>query len=147
MAQERAQSLAILRNRQRDERRAQNLRAIVSFWPVAVGILLGCMAPLLQHIAQLVGPWGMAVVFPFVVLAQRPEVQMGSITHLLPTIMLYAQFPLEGWLARIVLRRNVKAFPVAGHVLLFHFLGIAELLLLSGVLYSLASHTGLSALR
>jgi hypothetical protein len=147
IAQERAQSLAILRNRQRSERRAQSLRATISFWPVAVGILLGCMAPMLQHVAQSLGVWGMPLVFPFVVLAQRPEVQIGSMTHLLPTIMLYGQFPLEGWLARIVLRRKVTAFPVAGHVLLFHFLGISELLLLSGVLYSLASHTGLSALR
>ena len=146
-ARERAESLAILRKRQQDERRTQSLRSLLTLWPVAVGLLLACMAPLLQHFAESIGPWGMTVVFPFVVLARRPEVQMGPMTHLLPTIMLYGQFPIEGWLTRIVLRRQVRAFPVAGHVLLFHFLGIAELLLLSGVLYSFASHTGISVLR
>lgn len=146
-AQERAASLAILRKRQRDERRLQNLRNLFAFWPVAVGLSLGCMAPLLQNLASDLGSWGMTLIFPFVVLAKRPEVQRMPMTHLLPAIMLYGQFPLEGWLARIVLRREVRALPVAGHVLLFHFLGIAELLLLSGVLYPLANHAGIPVLR
>jgi hypothetical protein len=143
--QERAASLAILRMRQEDELRAQRLRGLLALWPVAVGLLLGIMAPTLQQVAQSFGPWGMPLVFPFVVLAQRPEIQVGPFTHTLPTIMLYGQFPLEGWLARIVLRRRIRLFSVAGHVLLFHFLGVIELLMLSGVAYEILRYTGIHA--
>lgn len=57
----------------------------------------------------------------------------GPITNILPTLMLYAQFPVEGLLARIILRKPVLPISVALQVLLFHFLGVVEVWLLNGV--------------
>jgi len=127
-------SLALLRERQREERRIRRVKRIVSYWPIFVGLALSAVAPDLQAIAALYGYWGSALVFPYVALAARPEIQAGPITHLLPAIMLYAQFPIEGLLARYILRRRVRLTSVAAQVLLFHSLGVAELWMLSGAL-------------
>jgi hypothetical protein len=54
--------------------------------------------------------------------------------RILPAAMLYAQFPLEGLLARIALRNHVTASGVMGRLLLFHLLAATELWLLSGAL-------------
>ncbi len=125
--QEREASLAVLRTRQGAELWEQ----FVSYWPIGVGLLLGAAAPLLRAGATMLGQWCMVLVFPFVLLAARPEIQTGgAITHALPAVMLYAQFPIEGWLARFILKRRVKFSSVTMQVLLFHFLGIAELFLL-----------------
>lgn len=132
-ARELAESMAILRERQKRERSQFRMNRIVKLWPVGVGLALGVLSPVLQAVAELFGPWCRTLVFPFVVLAQRPEIQVGPITHLLPTFMLYAQFPIEGLLARIILKRRIHPLGVAGQVALFHFLGILELWMLSGV--------------
>jgi len=129
--QDREASLAILYEKRREERRERRYDWLVSYWPVGVGLAISALAPLIWDLAHRVGSWTNALVFPFVVLAERPEIQVGPITHLLPAIMLYAQFPLEGYLARLILRRRVHPLGVAGQVLLFHFLGIVELWLLS----------------
>jgi hypothetical protein len=146
-AEERAASLAILRRRQRDERRAQRMRRLISWWPVGAGLMAGCAAPLLERAAQFFAPWGMTLVFPLVVLAQRPELQAGGPMHLLPAAMLYGQFPLEGLLARAMLRRQTRALPVAGQALLLHLLGVAEVLLLNGAVEALARHAGVTVPR
>ncbi len=124
--------LAILRARRRAEQQKQFLSWLPSYWPIAVGLFLGAISPLLKVVATALGHWCMVLVFPFVLLAARPEIQVGGpITSALPTVMLYAQFPLEGWLARFILRHRTKLSSVVMQVCLFHFLGIAELLLLS----------------
>jgi hypothetical protein len=133
-------SLALLRERRREEHRIRRAKWLISFWPIAIGLALGAVAPELRTIAAMFGYWGTVLVFPYVVLAARPEIQVGPITHMLPAIMLYAQFPIEGWLARYILRRRVKLSSVTAQVLLFHFLGIAELWLLSGALGKLLAH-------
>lgn len=130
--QELAESMAILRQHRKAERMRDRAERLTALWPLGVGLLLAMLAPQLQALAAAAGPWGTTLVFPFVVLAARPEIQVGPITHLLPAIMLCAQFPIEGLLARIVLRRHVRPLGVAAQVLLFHFLGIAELFMLSG---------------
>ena len=80
-------------------------------------------------------PWAMNIVFPFVVLAGRPELHLsGALAHYLPLVMLYAQFPLDGLIARKVLKRKIKISGVAMQVCLYHFLGATEILLLSGAL-------------
>jgi hypothetical protein len=127
-------SLAVLRQRQREERSVRRIKLLISYWPVAVGLLLGAAAPELQALAARFDYWGPVLAFPYVALAARPEIQAGPITHLLPAIMLYAQFPIEGWLARYILKRRIRLTSVAAQVLLFHFLGIAELWLLHGEL-------------
>lgn len=130
--QEAAAGLALLAERRRSELLEKRLRQLLSMWPVGVGIFLSIISPVLLDLAKSWGAWGPTLIFPFVVLADRPELQAGPITHLLPAIMLYAQFPIEGLLARIILRRPVLPISVTIQVLLFHFLGIVEVWMLNG---------------
>ena len=125
--------LAVLRARRRAEQEGKFFSRLPGYWPIAAGLFLGAISPVLKVIATACGHWCMVLVFPFVLLAARPEIQVGGpITRALPTVMLYAQFPIEGWLARFILKRRIKFSSVVIQVLLFHFLGITELLLLSG---------------
>jgi hypothetical protein len=130
--QEAAAGLALLEERRRNERFEKRLKNFLSMWPVGVGLFLSIISPLLRQSAESWGPWGATLLFPFVVLAERPELQVGPITHYLPTVMLYLQFPIEGLLARIILRRPVLPISVTIQVLLFHFLGIVEVWMLNG---------------
>lgn len=130
--QETVAGLALLEQRRRSERDERQITSIISMWPVGVGIILAALSPLLKAAAEAYSPWAVALIFPFVVLAQRPELQVGPITHALPTVMLFAQFPVEGLLARIILRRPVLPISVTVQILLFHFLGIVEVWMLNG---------------
>ena len=108
---------------------------LVEYWPVAAGIFLSFFAPQLRDLVAPLHPWGMWLVFPFVVIAQRPEVYMGDeMAVILPMVMLYVQFPLEGLLAKIALKGNVTIPGVAGQVTFYHLLGIIELWLVNGLL-------------
>lgn len=131
--QERAAGLAILKERRRNERDEQRLVNLIRLWPVGVGLVLSAFSPLIKMVAEASGPWAVTLIFPFVVLAERPEMHVGPITNILPTLMLYAQFPVEGLLARIILRKPVLPISVALQVMLFHFLGVVEVWLLNGV--------------
>ena len=130
--EEAAAALELLEERRRWERDEQRLHNLLRMWPVGVGLLLSAFAPVIKQAAESYNPWLVMLIFPFVVLADRPELQVGPITHFLPIIMLYAQFPIEGLLARIILRRPVLPISVAVQVLLFHFLGIVEVWMLNG---------------
>lgn len=127
-----AAGLALLKERRRVERDEKRLKRLFAMWPVGVGLLLSTFAPVLRMVTDSYGPWVTTLVFPFVVLAERPELQVGPITHFIPFFMLYAQFPIEGLLARIILRRPVLPISVAVQILLFHFLGIVEVWMLNG---------------
>ncbi len=130
---ERDASLAVLRARQNAEHQRRLWSWLVGCWPTGVGVLLGAASPGLKAGAAALGHWCVVLVFPFVLLAARPEIQVGGpITSALPAIMVYAQFPIEGWLARFILKRRTKVSSVVVQVFLFHFLGICELLMLSG---------------
>lgn len=129
---ERDASMAVLEARRKAEERDRVRAQVVELWPMWVGMVVGLFGPAIAYVAQLLGPSCMMVVFPFVVLAQRPEIQVGPITHALPTLMLYIQFPIEGLLAYIVLRHRVKPLGVIWQVMLFHFLGLTELWMLTG---------------
>ncbi len=133
-------NLAVLRQRQLDERRQRQLERLIALWPLWLGLLLGAFAPQLQEIAHSFGPWGMPLIFPFVELANRPEVQVGGITHLLPQFMLFAQFPLEGLLARFVLKRGLRPMRVAAEVALLHSFAIFDLWLLSAGSVAILRH-------
>lgn len=126
-------SMAVLNARRDIERRARFRQQCVNLWPLWLGIFLGLLSPVIKSLAEGAGPWFMPLFYPYVVLAKRPEIQVGPITRWLPIIMLFAQFPLEGLLAAMIMKRNIRPWGVAWHVLTFHFLGIAELLMLSGV--------------
>jgi hypothetical protein len=118
----------------RAERRAQSLRQLFSFWPLAVGLILGACAPGLWALINDRAPWALTAVFPFVALAGRPEIAVGRIAQAFPMLMLYAQFPLEGLFVRMILKRGVTVPCVFGEVSGFHILALLQLWLLSGAL-------------
>lgn len=141
---ERAQDLekikAELLSRRRAEHREDFFRNIRELWPMWVGLLLGVLAPQIKLVVESFGQWCMELVYPYVVLAQRPEVQIGHISSMIPGVLMYAQFPLEGLFAYFVLRHTVRPFEVALEVALLHGLGIAELWMLTGVPFFLVRH-------
>ncbi len=119
----------------RADRRAHSMRQLASLWPVAVGMLLGAYALELRELVTCYAPWAMSAVFPFVVLANRLQIPVGGAgARFLPLLMLYAQFPLEGLLVRILLRRRVTLSGVCGRVSCLHILALAQLWLVSGPL-------------
>lgn len=132
---ERDASLAALKARRKAENLADLSKAAGELWPLWAGMVVGVLGPAIAFAAQALGPWCMALVFPFVVLAQRPEIQVGPITHILPNLMLYTQFPIEGWLAYRILRQHARPLSVLWQVMLFHFLGLAELWMLTGTAF------------
>ena len=138
--QERDASMAVLEERRRVEHREKLAQRLVSYWPVAAGLLLSGLAPWIMGFAASFGPWAMTLIFPFVMVARRPEVSAGHFSYVLPTLVLYAQFPIEGLFARLVLKRGVKPVAVAGQVCLFHLLGILELVMLTNVPIRLLRH-------
>jgi len=119
----------------RYERRLKLLRQVVTLWPVVAGLILGCLAPELWKLVAPLGPWGMWTVFPFAIIAARPEWHVsGQIAQALPLAAMYAQFPIEGLLVRRILRHHVTLPEVARETFFFHFLGATELCLASGSL-------------
>ena len=120
---------------QRQEKHRRFRRRLLRLWPIAVGIVLACFAPDLQNLIAPYQPWGMRILFPFVVISGRHELQFGdTITRMLPQVMLYIQFPFEGLLAKMALKSRVTFSGVAGQLFFFHFLGATELWLVSGTL-------------
>jgi hypothetical protein len=116
------------------ERFKLRMRRLVDYWPLALGLLLGLLAPHLRLLLLRRHPWSMWVVFPFVLLAGRPELHAGA--HLADTLSLftlYAQFPVEGLAVQLALRRKVTVQGVAGRMLYLHYLGLMQLLMVSGV--------------
>jgi hypothetical protein len=127
-----------IRTQRRLESSKQFLQNLARLWPVAVGAGLACCAPQLRDLVSSCQPWGMWILFPFVAIAKRPEMQFGGeISRMMPQIMLYAQFPLEGLLARIILKKRVTLPGVARLIFFVHFLAAAELCLVSGVLWQI----------
>ena len=64
-----------------------------------------------------------------------PELHLtGFPAHYLPLITLYAQFPLDGLIAKIVLKRRITVSGVATQVFLYHFLAAVQILLITGTI-------------
>lgn len=117
----------------RVQRFKEFLRWIGRLWPIAAGLLLGMVAPQLHALVVRFEPWGMWIVFPFAVLARRPELHAGGQTgRNLPMLILYVQFPIEGLIARMVLRNRVTVPRVAGQVFYLHYLACLQLLMIGG---------------
>lgn len=134
-------NLLYLRQQRRRERVNKSLTEWAAYWPVALGILVSCFTPQLREFVEQYRPWGLWISFPMVALALRPEVYLGSkMAALLPTFLMYAQFPLEGLLAKVALKGNVTPYGVAMQVVYFHALCLMELWLVSGGLMHLLHH-------
>ena len=140
-AQEMKANIAALRERRRTGGTKSRCRVWSSIgrWPWVL-----CSAFSLRKCATCWPRWGngrMWLIFPFVVIAQRPEIYMGDqMAVILPMVMLYIQFPLEGLLAKIALKGNVTISGVAGQVLFYHLLGVTELWLVNGVVQQILKH-------
>lgn len=131
-------NLMALQHQRRKERVSRSLSEWADYWPMALGILVSLFAPQLREFVEPYRPWGLWVSFPMVALTLRPEMNFSSeIAALLPTIMLYVQFPLEGLLAKVALKGHVTPYGVMVHVLYFHGLCIMELWLVNGGLWHL----------
>jgi hypothetical protein len=113
------------------ERRQESIEKLLQSWPIVVGMGLACIAPLLRDLLTPFDSWGMRILFPFVLLSARPEMQWGeTVTRMLPETVLYLQFPLEGMLAKMALRGRVTVSGIAGQLCLIHFLAVVGLWLI-----------------
>jgi hypothetical protein len=116
-----------------DERRTESIRYLVRFWPVAVGLVLGFFAPAIKDLLEPLNGWGMEIVFPFVVLCGRPELHLSSSTAAsISQFMLYAQFPIEGLVAKIASRGHVTFSAVTTRAACLQILATSLVLLVSG---------------
>jgi hypothetical protein len=127
--------IAAYHQRLQIERQIRSLRSLASLWPVALGVLLGAYAPALRDLAANSAPWAVNLLFPFSALVSERGLHLSwDIAHALAQFLLYAQFPLEGLLARIVLKHRVGLFKVFGQVTCLHVLAVLYLGLASGSL-------------
>jgi hypothetical protein len=134
-----AEIYARIRSEQRQDNRRLLVANVIRLWPVLLGIMLASVAPEIRNMLVPYRPWGMWIVFPFVALARRPELQFNNtLSGVVPMAMLYLQFPLEGLLARMALKKRVTVRGVARHVFFMHFLTAAELCMVSGVFWQAA---------
>jgi hypothetical protein len=141
MQLERAAAQARVRQMDRDRRHKELLNTLATYWPFAVGVILAFFSPALRDLVVVWQPWGMWIAFPFVVLAGRPELHLtNQMSIQLQHLLVYAQFPLEGLIARWAMKSCVSVPRVAGHLCFLHFLGAVDLWLLSGVLNQLSFH-------
>ena len=129
-------AIARLHRRLDSERKKLTRQYWARFWPVAAGIAVACVAPELRETLNLLfKPWGESLVFPFVVLLERPELHLhGTLAAALPHLMLYAEFPLEGLLAKSIIAGKVTPGAVFGRIACLHLLASTLLLMVSGAI-------------
>ncbi len=125
--------IAALHRRIRFERQVRSLKSLGTLWPVALGVLLGFYAPLLRDLATNSAPWAATVLFPFSALVGERGLHLSWDTAQgLGQFLLYAQFPLEGLLVRIILKHRLDLFRVFGQVTCMHVFAVVYLALVSG---------------
>jgi hypothetical protein len=93
-------------------------------WPLVGGLILGFLAPTLHAWVATQQPWVMWIVYPFPVLAGRPELGLSDeLARTLPQILIYIQFPLEGIYGMFTLRRHVAFTTVMAQIFFVHLVG------------------------
>lgn len=101
-------------------------------WPVVFGVVLAIVAPRLRDMLADYEPWGMRLVFPFVLLSGRRELGLGDeLSKNLPQLMLYLQFPLEGLLTMWSLGRRLAFSTCLAQLAFLHAIAAFVLWLLS----------------
>jgi len=94
----------------------------ISWAPLAVGIVLGFLSPQLHSLAAQWDPWGLRIVFPVVQVLGLREIGIGDeLNRTLPQLMLYLQFPLEGLLVAMNMRRGMRISMAIGPIPALHF--------------------------
>lgn len=125
-------NLAALSKQRLKSRRYQSAASLAEYWPFAVGVAISCFVPQLREVVEASRPWGMWILFPFASIANRPEVSLSNqIISNMPLFFMYAQFPIEGLMARFALRGNVTFLRVVGQVIFLHLFALAELWLVN----------------
>jgi hypothetical protein len=133
--QEMQANMAALAEQRRKSRRFRSAVSLTEYWPFAVGVALSCFAPQISEFVSPFRPWGMWLAFPFAAIAGRPEMNLnGDLATSLPLMFMYAQFPIEGLLARFALKGHVTVPRVVGQMLFLHLLAVVELYLSTGTL-------------
>jgi hypothetical protein len=101
-------------------------------WPLAGGLILACVAPYLYSELLWAPHWVMWIVFPFVVLSGRRDLGLsGELTTILPPVILYIQFPIEGILAYLSLSRRAPVTLALAPAVFLHAAGWFVLTMLS----------------
>jgi len=104
---------------------------VAIYWPIAVGVVLGLLAPSLRESMSTSEPWLKNLVFPFVQIASRTELGIGDLTRTLPLWILYLQFPFDGLITTLNLKRGTRLSTALVQVFFLHGVGAFVLWLLS----------------
>ena len=126
-------NMAALAEQRRKARMRQSATNWTEYWPFALGIVISCFVPQLHELAEPFRPWGMWILFPFSSILSNPQMSNRAVAYL-PLLFMYAQFPMEGLMARFAMRGHVTAARVLGQVLVLHLFALAELWLVNGSL-------------
>jgi hypothetical protein len=106
------------------EKRGAPPRYSAVIWPFLVGLALAVVAPKLMSMLESLDPWAERAVFPYVLLARLPEFGLNwKLGGYLPRVILFAQFPLEGLLTTINLRRRFPTWVAIGLLIVIHLVG------------------------
>jgi hypothetical protein len=125
--------MATVNKQMRRERQARSFRYWATYWPVAVGVLLSAYAPLLRDLAAGYASWDATLLFPLSAVAGQQGLNLTSGTaQSLAQFFLFAQFPLDGLLARMILKHRPTMMSVCGHVAGLHTLAVLYIALVSG---------------
>jgi len=102
-------------------------------WPVFFGLMLAVVAP--QIFFKVGDAWGVVgerLIFPFVILAGRPEFGFGAeLTRNLPEMILYLTFPFFGLYASLNLRRRIRLSTTIAQIVFVNLISAFVLWLLS----------------
>ena len=113
------------------EKRGARPRYSAVLWPLLVGLALAVIAPKLRDVLDGFNPWVERLVFPYVLLAERPEFGLNwEFSGNLPRLILYLEFPLEGLLTMMNLRGRVHMGLAIGQLIAIHLVGAFGLFLL-----------------
>jgi len=133
-----AAHMVAMKKQMDSERRKRFLRHMAAFWPVPLGLLMSFYAPLLHDLATESAPWAAALLFSLSALTGQ-DASHGT-GQAISQALVYAQFPLDGLLAYMLLKRRFSLLSVFGQVTCLHVLAMLCLGLASGSLSRFLMH-------
>jgi hypothetical protein len=81
---------------------------LISWWPVMAGVVVTYLALNLLNTLALTGhsEWFLRILFPYALLLRQPELGLSEeLGNSLSQLMMYAQFPMEGLLMKLTMRK------------------------------------------
>ena len=132
LSEDQAESRAVLQYPTAHLEKDPPPRFIEICWPLVAGLILAFLAPSIYNDLLWAPHWVMWIVFPFVVLAGRRDLGLNDqLTTILPQVILYVQFPIEGVLAYLSLTRRSPVGVALAPAIFFHAAGWFILTLLA----------------